>query len=168
MQEVGGTPQNYSGAMVSMHLPIQTTCQSLVFPATRNRFDSDFRVKNMIAQFVTLYELAAPKWHSIADLSTHMGWTSITNQTMADYLRSEKGAESYIGEFVEALTRVNYGHVRSLDLLLSFAFYIARCRMRMRYMLSKASVRWQRKALLVFRVVISRFLRNSSRNPVPT
>lgn len=68
----------------------------------------------MIDQFLTLYGVATPKWDSVADLASQLGWSDLVNATTVDYLSKQGVSEKYIKEVVEAATRVNYGQVGSL------------------------------------------------------
>lgn len=67
----------------------------------------------MINQISALYRSTTPKWDSISDLSSDLGWTEITNTTTKAYLAKQGVSPKYIDEIVEAATRVNYGQVRS-------------------------------------------------------
>ncbi|KDR85286.1 hypothetical protein GALMADRAFT_51898 [Galerina marginata CBS 339.88] len=66
-------------------------------------------VRNMINRILVLYGSETPKWDSILDLSSFLGWTEITNTTTSKYLSRQGVSEQYVSEVVEAATRVNYG-----------------------------------------------------------
>ncbi|KAI6045180.1 FAD/NAD(P)-binding domain-containing protein [Pisolithus marmoratus] len=66
-------------------------------------------VKNMIADYVSLYTAASPRWDDIADLAEKMNWTDFVNSTTLEYLSSRGISEKWSREMVEAATRVNYG-----------------------------------------------------------
>ncbi|KAI6136960.1 Prenylcysteine lyase-domain-containing protein [Pisolithus sp. B1] len=66
-------------------------------------------VKNMIADYISLYTAASPRWDDIAGLVERMNWTDFVNSTTLEYLSSKGIAEKWSREMVEAATRVNYG-----------------------------------------------------------
>ncbi|KAI6032073.1 FAD/NAD(P)-binding domain-containing protein [Pisolithus microcarpus] len=66
-------------------------------------------VKNMIADYISLYTAASPRWDDIGGLVERMNWTDFVNSTTLEYLSSKGVAEKWSREMVEAATRVNYG-----------------------------------------------------------
>ncbi|KAI6005036.1 Prenylcysteine lyase-domain-containing protein [Pisolithus orientalis] len=66
-------------------------------------------VKNMIAEYLSLYTATSHRWDGIADLVEKMNWTDFVNSTTLEYLSSKGVAEKWSREMVEAATRVNYG-----------------------------------------------------------
>ena len=68
----------------------------------------------MIEQFLTLYGVTTPKWDSVADLASQLGWSGMVNETTVEYLLKQGVSEKYIKEVVEAATRVNYGQDSAL------------------------------------------------------
>lgn len=70
-------------------------------------------VRELISSISRVYTSSSPKWETITALSEHLGWDSLTNTTVSEYLSSQYAvSEKYINEVVEAATRVNYGQVR--------------------------------------------------------
>ena len=68
-------------------------------------------VQNVIKKFLSLYASESPKWENISELANDLDWAHIVNTTTEEYLLTQGVSEKYIGEVVEAATRVNYAQV---------------------------------------------------------
>ncbi|KAH7910709.1 FAD/NAD(P)-binding domain-containing protein [Hygrophoropsis aurantiaca] len=66
-------------------------------------------VQDMISRFIGLYTTESPRWDNVADLAAKFDWTSMANQTTADYFESKGVSPRFTRELIEAATRVNYG-----------------------------------------------------------
>ncbi|KAF7320038.1 Prenylcysteine lyase [Mycena kentingensis (nom. inval.)] len=66
-------------------------------------------VQEMVAKFLTLYGSETPKWTNITELSAALEWEELVASTTADFFKAQGVSEQFIGELVEASTRVNYG-----------------------------------------------------------
>ena len=81
-------------------------------------------VKDMIAKYMTLYS-TTHGWSSVEEVSAMLNFTELTAIDSASYLVSQGVGEAFVYEFVEAATRVNYGHdidkIHSVEGLVSMA-----------------------------------------------
>lgn len=71
------------------------------------------RVESTVAEFVKLYSLesGSKPFTNVSAVSSELGWSEITSQTIMDYLDSQGIDARFTRELVEAATRVNYGQV---------------------------------------------------------
>lgn len=65
----------------------------------------------MIDTILKLYRPDPPRFRNISSLASELGWTNVAAQTSLEYLRSFNVDDLWTLEFVEALTRLNYGQV---------------------------------------------------------
>jgi prenylcysteine oxidase/farnesylcysteine lyase len=56
-----------------------------------------------------LYRPDAPRWQSVEDLSTHLGWKALTARTASEHFQVNGVSRQFTHEMIEAATRVNYG-----------------------------------------------------------
>ncbi|TFK79186.1 FAD/NAD(P)-binding domain-containing protein, partial [Polyporus arcularius HHB13444] len=66
-------------------------------------------VDGMVNTILKLYRADSPRFRNISSLASELGWTNVAGQTSLEYLRSSKVDDLWSLEFVEALTRLNYG-----------------------------------------------------------
>ncbi|KAF8641081.1 hypothetical protein AX17_000725 [Amanita inopinata Kibby_2008] len=82
-------------------------------------------VDNTVKTFLTLYEQDPPRWDNISSLSDSFGWTSLVENTAADYLASQGVSDIFSQEIAEAATRVNYAQnideIHALEGIVSMA-----------------------------------------------
>jgi prenylcysteine oxidase/farnesylcysteine lyase len=76
-------------------------------------------------QFLRLYTPEAPRWDNISSLMSSFEWTAMLSQTTAEYLDTHGVSSNFIREFVESMTRVNYGQnvdeIHALEGIVSMA-----------------------------------------------
>ncbi len=65
----------------------------------------------MVNTILKLYRADSPRFRNISSLASELGWTNVAGQTSLEFLRSSKVDDLWSLEFVEALTRLNYGQV---------------------------------------------------------
>ncbi|KAI0683527.1 Prenylcysteine lyase-domain-containing protein [Earliella scabrosa] len=82
-------------------------------------------VDKMISSILRMYDSAPPVFNSITSLATLLGWTEVADKTSLEYLRSQEVDDRWSLEFVEAITRINYGQdidrIHGLEGLVSLA-----------------------------------------------
>jgi prenylcysteine oxidase / farnesylcysteine lyase len=66
-------------------------------------------VKDMVSRYMTLYS-TTHGWSSVEQVSAMLNLTELTATDTASYLLSQGVGAPFVYEFVEAATRVNYGH----------------------------------------------------------
>jgi prenylcysteine oxidase / farnesylcysteine lyase len=71
-------------------------------------------VQNVVKKFLSFYTSDSPSWENISNLADAFDWAAIINTTTEEYLQTQGVSLKYIGEVVEAATRVNYGQVRKI------------------------------------------------------
>ena len=74
-------------------------------------------VDKMISSILRMYDSAPPVFNSISSLANLLGWTEVADKTSLEYLRSQEVDDRWSLEFVEAITRINYGQVRDSTLV---------------------------------------------------
>ena len=65
----------------------------------------------MVNKIMKMYGPEAPTFRNITSLADELGWLEIAARTSLEYLRSKKVDDRWSYEFVEAITRLNYGQV---------------------------------------------------------
>ncbi|KAJ7071486.1 Prenylcysteine lyase-domain-containing protein [Mycena amicta] len=85
------------------------TAKTLIRYGVRSPLRTQKAVDDMVKKFLTLYSPETPKWNSISDLSTVLGWDGLVSRNTAEWLKAEGVNHRFISEMVEASTRVNYG-----------------------------------------------------------
>ncbi|KAI0764680.1 FAD/NAD(P)-binding domain-containing protein [Fomes fomentarius] len=73
-------------------------------------------VDSMVDNILSLYDQSPQVFHNISSLALSLGWTEIAAQTALQYLRSNKVDDRWSFEFVEAITRLNYGQACLSDI----------------------------------------------------
>ncbi len=63
----------------------------------------------MVDNILSLYDHSPQVFHNISSLAFSLGWTEAAAQTALQYLRLNKVDDRWSFEFVEAITRLNYG-----------------------------------------------------------
>jgi prenylcysteine oxidase/farnesylcysteine lyase len=63
----------------------------------------------MIKSYLSLYSKDGLHWEKVEDVSSSLGFETLTSSTTSEYLLTQGVSSSYIHEVVEAATRVNYG-----------------------------------------------------------
>jgi prenylcysteine oxidase/farnesylcysteine lyase len=76
---------------------------------------------------LSFYASESPKWENISELAYDLDWALLVNTTTEEYLLTQGVSEKYIGEVVEAATRVNYGQVWMFISKLMLSDYCAEC-----------------------------------------
>ncbi|KAF8319809.1 FAD/NAD(P)-binding domain-containing protein [Clavulina sp. PMI_390] len=66
-------------------------------------------VGSLIEAFKELYTPSVATWPDLEELGVELKYAHLSAQTAAEYMTSQGVGELFIHEFVEALTRVNYG-----------------------------------------------------------
>ncbi|KAH8831889.1 Prenylcysteine lyase-domain-containing protein [Flagelloscypha sp. PMI_526] len=74
----------------------------------------DTLVGNMYDSYVKIYTTHIPRWQSISDLASSLGFSSLLPQTLLTYLRANDVSDAYSTELLEGATRVNYGQNKDL------------------------------------------------------
>ena len=87
----------------------ETLYEIYPFLVLRNLFQNS--VQNIVKKFLSFYSSDAPSWANISDLADTLHWAAIINTTTKEYLLTQGVSQKYIGEVIEAATRVNYGQV---------------------------------------------------------
>lgn len=107
----GGIQPKCYGDTATCHPNERKHCMKTFFNATilGNLFQNS--VQNVIEKFLSFYASDSPKWENISKLAKDLNWASLVNTTTEEYLLAQGVSEKYIGEVVEAATRVNYGQV---------------------------------------------------------
>lgn len=72
-------------------------------------------VQNIVKKFLSFYTSDSPSWENMSNLVDAFDWAAIINTTTEEYLQTQGVSLKYIGEVVEAATRVNYGQVRKIN-----------------------------------------------------
>lgn len=76
----------------------------------------------MLKQYSTLYTADSPKWDNITDLAHSFGWKNLIESTGAEFFTSNGVSKQYVFELIEAASRVNYGQVYFLFVVIHLSF----------------------------------------------
>lgn len=70
----------------------------------------------MINDILQMYDPAPPVFDNISSLATKLGWTDVAAHTALEYLHKNGIDDRWSLEFVDSITRINYGQVRRTHL----------------------------------------------------
>jgi prenylcysteine oxidase / farnesylcysteine lyase len=109
----GGTTSNRSGDTDITHLNERTDCEDNLFLRILQLnlgtlFNS---VQSIFMQSFELYAMESRKWDNVSNLAATFGWGDMAAQPLSSYLEHNGISKIYIHEVVDAVTRLNYGHV---------------------------------------------------------
>jgi len=142
----GGIQPKCYGDMASCHPNERIHCmKNYQLLILCNSFQNS--VQSIIKRFSTFYTSDSPSWGSLSDLASALNWTAIINSTTEEYLETQGVSQKYIGEVVEAATRVNYGQVRKLNFSMSMLSEYLVCRMLI------ISMHWRERPLWPLQVL---------------